>query len=77
MVQSSEKKESKLMDDNKNNTDCNDKDDIYIDHNTLITLNYGRGKESPLSNAEVFIYSPKITTSGWYNNKNILEEGVR
>ena len=32
------------MDDKKNNTDCDDKDDIYIEQNTLVTLNCKQGK---------------------------------
>ena len=32
------------MDDKKNNTDCDDKDDIYIERNTLVTLNCKQGK---------------------------------
>ena len=30
------------MDDEKNNHDCDEKDDIYIERNTLITLNYNQ-----------------------------------
>ena len=39
MVQISEKKKIQLMDNKNNNTDCNERDEIYIEQNTLITLN--------------------------------------
>ena len=67
------------MDDKKNNTDCDDKDEIHIEQNILITLNCKRGQTTSTEYYRVLALFTRHCNK-WlveFNKKNPLEEGSK
>ena len=56
------------MDNKKNNTNCDEKDEICIEENIQITMRCERGQKLPLITTQCLLYSANIKTSDQYNS---------